>query len=107
MQLPSPANTNTLIVEFNDDAVGGDALYDVQIYVATESPLLLPPQRNGRFVLTWSAAAGQAYQVQYKNDLTQSAWLALGTPITATNVTATSSDAITNRARFYRVSLYP
>jgi hypothetical protein len=107
VQLPSPANTNTLIVEFNDDAVGGDALYDVRVYVATKSPLLMSAERNGRFVLTWSAAPGQAYQVQYKNDLTQSAWLALGAPITATNVTATSSDAITNRARFYRVSLYP
>jgi hypothetical protein len=107
VQLPSDANTNTLIVEFNDDTYGGDALYDVQIFVATESPLLMPLERNGRLVLTWSAAPGQAYQVQYKDDLTQTAWLALGSPITATNVTATSSDTITNRARFYRVRLYP
>jgi hypothetical protein len=107
VQLPSAANTNTLIVEFNDDAISGDALYDVQIYVATSSPLLMPALRNGRLVLTWSAAPGQAYQIQYKDDLSQFAWSYLGNPITATNVMAIASDTITNRARFYRVRLYP
>jgi hypothetical protein len=54
-----------------------------------------------------SAAPGQAYQVQYKDDLSQFAWRYLGNPITATNVMAIASDVITNRARFYRVRLYP
>jgi uncharacterized repeat protein (TIGR03803 family) len=107
VQLPNAANTNTLIVEFNDDAIAGDALYDAQIYVATESPLVVPAWRNGRVVLTWSAAPGQGYRVQYKDNLSQTAWLDLGNPITATNVTAASSDVTTNRARFYRVRLYP
>jgi hypothetical protein len=107
VQLPNTANTNTLIVEFNDDVFGGDALYDVQIFVATQPSLLLLPQPNGGLVLTWSAAPGQAYQVQYNDDLTQPAWLDLGIPLTATNVTAASSDVTTNRARFYRVRLYP
>ena len=107
VQLPSAENTDTLIVEFNDGAFSSDALYDVQIYVATTAQPMLSAQRNGRLALTWSTAPGQAYQVQYKDDLSQPAWLNLGNPITAANVTASSSDAITNRARFYRVTLYP
>ena len=58
---------------------------------------------NGTLGMTWSAVAGQTYQLQYKSDLTQSNWSVL-TTVTATDSTASASDSTAgNAARFYRI----
>jgi uncharacterized repeat protein (TIGR03803 family) len=63
---------------------------------------------NTTFRFTWSAAAGQKYQVQYRTNLVLGNWSNLGGTINATGSLATSSDLIgTNRQRFYRVFLLP
>jgi len=60
---------------------------------------------GGALSVTWSAAAGQTYQVLFKTNLDQTAWTSLATN-TATSSTATNSDTIgTGQQRFYRVSL--
>jgi hypothetical protein len=68
-------------------------------------PLLV--QSNRVLSFTWTAAPGQAYQMQYKNTLTETNWLNLGTPISATGATASGWDTATNAQRFYRVILVP
>jgi hypothetical protein len=55
------------------------------------------------FTFTWSAAAGQLYQVQFKTDLNQTNWTPLGSNLTASSSTLTASDSMTNAQRFYRV----
>ena len=63
---------------------------------------------NTTFRFTWSSAAGQKYQVQYRSNLVLGNWSNLGNTINATGSLATSSDPIsTNRQRFYRVFLLP
>jgi uncharacterized repeat protein (TIGR03803 family) len=58
--------------------------------------------------LTWSATSNKVYQVQYTTNLTQTNWNNLGSPITATNATTSSSDVIgPDRQRFYRLLLLP
>ncbi len=53
---------------------------------------------------SWSAGAGQIYQLQYKTNLNQPDWINLGSPITATNTSVSTSDALGNDLqRFYRV----
>ena len=65
-------------------------------------------QTGGTLTMTWNAMAGQTYQVQYKTDMNQSNWNNLGSPLTATNVSATASDTIgPDPKRFYRVMLLP
>ena len=61
---------------------------------------------NGAVSFTWNAVAGQAYQVQYKTNLTQSPWINLGSPILATNGLIHLTDVPTpGPQRFYRVVL--
>jgi hypothetical protein len=61
---------------------------------------------NGRIIFTWSAVAGQTYQVHYKTNLNQPNWINL-TTVTATNSLATASDSIgPDPQRFYRVALF-
>ena len=58
----------------------------------------------GEIHFTWSAIAGQNYQLQYKTNLSQVAWSNLGGVITATDSTAAASGSIgPDRQRFYRV----
>ena len=63
---------------------------------------------NGTVSLTWSAVAGQTYQVQFSADLTQTNWSAMTKSVVATSgiMSATDFDGIASFAqRFYRVVL--
>jgi hypothetical protein len=63
---------------------------------------------GGTITLTWSALAGQTYQLQFKTNLNQMSWNNLGSIITATNSTATALDSIgPDPQRFYRVKIGP
>ena len=70
-------------------------------------------QTNSSIGLVWNAVTnayftGLTYQVQYKTDLAQTDWNTLGSPVTATNLTMSVSDAIAfDQQRFYRLVLLP
>ena len=58
--------------------------------------------------LTWSTEAGARYQLQHSPDLNSSNWTNLGSPITATGATLSTTDSFTNAPqRFYRLVLAP
>lgn len=74
----------------------------------------LPPvlrstaQSVDTLTLTWSAVAGQSYQVQYNSDLSSTNWNELGSAVTATNGIMSVSDGIgPDLQRFYRVVCLP
>jgi uncharacterized repeat protein (TIGR03803 family) len=76
--------------------------------------VLFPPvfqavaKSNSSFVLSWSAAVGQKYQLQYNTNLNSTNWLNLGNAITASTGAVSASDLIgANPQRFYRVILLP
>jgi len=63
---------------------------------------------NDTIVLTWSAVAGQTYQVLYSDDLTSTNWLFVTKPTVATSgiMTATDYDDVAAfTQRYYRVVL--
>jgi len=65
-------------------------------------------QTNGQILLTWSAAPGQTFQLQYNSDLASATWTNLGNPVTATNGTMSATDTPgPDQHRFYRVILQP
>jgi uncharacterized repeat protein (TIGR03803 family) len=58
--------------------------------------------------LTWSTEAGGTYQLQYTSNLSSSNWTNLGSPVTATGATLSTTDSLTNGPqRFYRLVLAP
>jgi len=63
---------------------------------------------NGTVTLTWSATAGQKYQLQCQSTLNSANWASLGSVITASNAIVTASDLMGESSqRFYRVVLSP
>jgi hypothetical protein len=63
---------------------------------------------NSTLNLTWSTEAGGMYQLQYTSDLSSSNWSNLGSAVTATGATLSTTDSLTNGPqRFYRLALSP
>jgi sugar lactone lactonase YvrE len=76
--------------------------------------LQLPPitsaftATNGIYTFSWSAVSNLTYQLQYATNLVAPNWINLGNPVTATNGSASTTDAIGSASqRFYRVRLLP
>ena len=89
------------------DACMSDVL---RFFGVLDPPALLPAQvdpATHTLTLAWTASAGLRYRVQYKTNLTASAWQTLGSDVTATNTTAVQSDSTPGSVpqRFYRVLL--
>jgi uncharacterized repeat protein (TIGR03803 family) len=64
--------------------------------------------QDNLMTFAWAAVAGQAYQVQYKTNLSQANWSNLGSALVATNGTITTFDQITSGPqRSYRLIVLP
>jgi hypothetical protein len=64
--------------------------------------------QNGQLVLRWNSVPGRTYQIEFKRDLTQSAWRPLGNVVTASGPTTTLADNLRSvPQRFYRVRVVP
>jgi hypothetical protein len=63
---------------------------------------------TGSFTLTWAAVARVTYQLQYASTLSPPNWSNLGSPITATGATISTTDVQpSDPCRFYRVVVAP
>jgi hypothetical protein len=104
-----PANhtpaTNVLSVRVTDSWT--PALSDLKTFriIVITAPRILTVTRSGSTAtLTWQAAAGQSYQVQYCDDLGTGNWADLGAPVIASGSTAMAVDSsVSSPQRFYRI----
>jgi uncharacterized repeat protein (TIGR03803 family) len=65
-------------------------------------------QTNGVLTFTWSAAAGQSYQMQTTTNLASAIWTNVGGAFTASNFSMTASYSLGSPSQqFYRVLLVP
>jgi uncharacterized repeat protein (TIGR03803 family) len=80
-----------------------------RVNILPSAPVLQKLVKAGNsLVLTWSAIANRNYQLEYKTNLAQADWKALGSSVTATNTTMRISDTPGSDARrFYRIGLLP
>ncbi len=83
---------------------GGATNYASVFYVQLVSTGIF----NSNPTLTWPLAAGKAYQVQYKTNLTDPVWLNLPGDVTFIGATGYLSDPLPSSGqRFYRIVLSP
>ena len=87
-------NVNNGIIAFNYSLPAAPAVTLTSVTYAT-----------GNTILTWNNTFdNHTYQVQYKNTLLDASWKNLGSPVTATNATASYTDTTAaGTTRFYRV----
>ncbi|HEY3915250.1 MAG TPA: immunoglobulin domain-containing protein [Verrucomicrobiae bacterium] len=119
--IPGQTKTNLVITGVSTNNIGeysvaiNSAVSDI---TSTNVPLTLVLSTNApqiqsithsasSITFTFTSAANESFQIQVKNNLAQSIWVDLGSPITATNSTVSVSEAITNSHQFYRVLLLP
>jgi len=74
---------------------------------AVQFPVPLVIQRSGtNIILNWPSASGQAYQLEYKDDLAAPIWTPLGIPVGGMGGTLTlTNDFGVSTQRFFRVRL--
>ena len=76
---------------------------------SSTNPIVRLAMRSDRkMAISWNSVAGKTYQVSYKSALTNSTWLPLGSPITATGTTSTYLDdplPVGVKTRFYNVKV--
>lgn len=99
-----------ITITVSDGTVNAGRTFQLNVLSGEANPPVLQPLMisNGVVTITWSAAPGRSYQVEYSLDLTSPTWTALGTPITATDAAmSTTDESVTEPQRFYRVSVLP
>lgn len=101
-----------LFVSWASDVVSGDFnnasdvfTFDLsgQSVPAFGLTILPPTSASPGNWLTWPALPGKSYQVQFKTNLNDPAWLPLSGPITVLGSQASFKDAPANHTRFYRI----
>lgn len=87
--------------------VGGLPEVNVNFLMLTPSGnITLTAHRAGATTLvSFQTMTGYTYQVQYKNNLTDAAWLPLGSPVTGDNTVHAVNDSAPGNARFYRAQV--
>jgi hypothetical protein len=99
------ASTNVITLRFGFRNDNGFFTFDNVSVLPVSRPVLQPAAVAGGAVqLVWTAMPGVQYQVQYKTNLTQTGWINLGSPVTATaNPMTVSETAGANSELFYRI----
>jgi hypothetical protein len=102
-------NSNATVTVSATDGCGNTASVIYDTHIDNRPPVIQTlPQAGGKLTLTWSAIAGQKFQVQFRTNCNQTDWMNLGDPIPATNANMAVSEAIGPAPqRFYRVLIVP
>jgi hypothetical protein len=94
--------------------LGGDpsattinANFFMLIPAAASAPKLTPTFSGGKLTLSFPTETGKTYQVQYKANLTDQSWSALGAPISGNGSVQSVQDPVSGSSRFYRLLLTP
>ncbi|HWD93931.1 MAG TPA: hypothetical protein VG938_16495 [Verrucomicrobiae bacterium] len=111
--LPTLTLSNVAVTNFGNYAVivtspSGSVTDSFTLNVVAPPNFSAVSFSNGVRQLTWISQSNLSYQVQYATNLANPDWLDLGGPITATNNSASATDATTtDPSRFYRVKWMP
>jgi predicted alpha-1,6-mannanase (GH76 family) len=99
-----PAGTNSITVAYNS-ALGNANFLNLDYLAVTDLKIKdFAVSPAGVVQLSWDSATGMTYQVQYSSPLPTGPWSNLGSAITATNATTSTTDATAgNSVRYYRL----
>ena len=95
--------SGNLIITYNGD---GTAEGDVDGFQIQSAPPVINAARNSANTMTsFPAPSGFSYQVQYKTNLTDAHWIALGAPMAGSNLIQSVGDPANPGSRFYRLQI--
>ena len=90
------------------NTLGSVASATARLTVVYPPVFLSAVQSNCTLNLSWSTMPGQKYRLQYKTNLTATAWISLGSSVTATGPVMSAPDTVcANAQKVYRVVLIP
>ena len=104
-----PPSTNAITIRVTDNGVppmSGTQTFTVSVLPVPQLAFGLPS--GGLLPLAFSTLAGQNYEVQYKDDLAEPSWTALGGALSGTGgVIEVDADMTGQSQRFFRLAVLP
>jgi hypothetical protein len=98
--------TNTLRLAGSPVSGQPEVNVNFLMLVPTSPALKLKVAISGATVtVSFPTQTGSAYQVQYKNNLADTSWSSLGSPVAGNNGIRSVNDTVTGGSRFYRVQV--
>jgi hypothetical protein len=109
MQFIAQATANNTVLELGSEDDNGLLGLDDVLVIPLPKPVLQGVTKAGNSLqFSWNSFSGTLYQVQYSTNLANGGWSNLGSSITATGPsTSTSTPIGPDPQRFYRVQLLP
>jgi len=108
-----PAGTFPVLVRVQDSQypeIGSNREFQITVNRVIAQPqfTVLERRGNGAYI-SWSSQLGRSYQFEFKNDLSDPAWMPLGLPVVATNnvMPFVVPDIGAEQQKFYRVLVAP
>ena len=106
-QAPGTYSVTVRVIDDGIPPLSADAIYTIHVLERSAALILMNWSRSDNsVVLNWETTIGQAYQVEYKNQINQAGWIPLGSSQIATSATLSITDNF-NSQRFYHVLLLP
>jgi hypothetical protein len=100
--------TRAITVRATDDGVPPmDAAETFHVTVISRPTITTIIISNGVATVTWSAATGQIYRLQYLTNLSDTNWSNVPPDVTAVGPTATANDTAEEAGKYYRVMVVP
>ncbi len=104
-----PGTALWLVWQMTDDTGKAQGLAIDNLSFSASVPLSVPLNARAsgtNLFFSWSGAAGQIYQLEYKNNLTDPAWTPVGNPVTGAGGTLTiTNNSGTSLQRFFQLRL--
>jgi hypothetical protein len=82
-----------------------NANFFMLIPATAPAPSLSATVSGGKVILSLPTVTGSTYQVQYKNNITDTGWSSLGSAIVGNGATQSVQDSLAAANRFYRVQI--
>jgi hypothetical protein len=95
-------------LRYSGSPVGGQPEVNTGFFMlaATVPDLILTAVRSGgSTIISFRTQTGFTYQVQYKNQLTDTTWTNLGSPVTGNGSVQSVTDTFSGTSRFYRAQV--
>jgi hypothetical protein len=101
-------STNSITVRVTDN--GTPPMSDAKTFLAVVAPPLqfasVALGGNGSLNLTFNSLPGEAYQLTFKNNLTDPQWTPIGPPLAGTGAAMTFSNSVSSQPQlFYRIAV--
>lgn len=106
-----PPGTNFITIKVTDNgfpAASDSKTFSVKVFSPPQFSAIQHNDTDKQIILTWTAHAGQNYQLEYKNDLSEAVWTPVGAPLAGVDGVLAITNTLSGVSQqFFRLRMVP